>query len=100
MAADLQDRVAELEEYARRVIPARDGTDGWVNFIETRLLQERKFSHSRPSQFGQPSNRLLNGRLTRAIETSVPGSGRPQGLCEDLSVQSRSSRDAAFWQAY
>jgi hypothetical protein len=41
----VEDRIAELEEFARRVIPAREGTDGWVNFIETRLLQERNFSH-------------------------------------------------------
>src|SRR5262245_66082391 len=42
---DLLDRVAELEEFAQRVIPAREGADGWANWVETRLLQERKFSH-------------------------------------------------------
>ena len=40
----LEGRIAELEEFRRRVIPARDGTDGWVNWIETRLLEERKFA--------------------------------------------------------
>jgi hypothetical protein len=46
MDADLLDRrVAELEEYARRVIPARSGEDGWVNYIQSCLLEERKFSH-------------------------------------------------------
>jgi hypothetical protein len=45
MAADLQDRVAELEEYTRRLIPAREGTDGWANYIQSCLLEERKYSH-------------------------------------------------------
>jgi hypothetical protein len=45
MAADLLDRIAELEEYTRRLIPARDGQDGWVNYIQSCLLEERKFSH-------------------------------------------------------
>jgi len=45
MTADLLDRVAELEEFTRRVVPAREGVDGWANWVETRLLQERKFSH-------------------------------------------------------
>src|SRR5262249_15455205 len=44
MAVDLQARVAELEEHARRVIPARDGTDGWVNYIQSCLLQERNYA--------------------------------------------------------
>ena len=42
MAADLQDRVAELEERARRFILAREGEDGWVNYIQSCLLEERK----------------------------------------------------------
>jgi hypothetical protein len=45
MSADLQARVAELEGYARRIIPARDGQDGWVNYIQACLLEERNFSH-------------------------------------------------------
>jgi hypothetical protein len=36
-------RLTELEEYTRRIRPATDGQDGWVNFIETRLLQERSY---------------------------------------------------------
>jgi hypothetical protein len=43
--ADLQARVAELEEYTRRVIPARDGTDGWINYIQNCLREEREFSN-------------------------------------------------------
>jgi len=42
MDADLQDRVAELEEYARRAIPAREGADGWTNYIQASLMEERK----------------------------------------------------------
>lgn len=45
--SDLQARVAELEEYTRRIIPARDGTDGWCNYIlssiATAISQERDY---------------------------------------------------------
>jgi len=37
MTAALEDRIAELEEYTRRVIPARDGTDGWCNYISSSI---------------------------------------------------------------
>jgi len=47
--SDLQDRVAELEQHAQRLILAGDARDqggwgAWSNHLETRLLQERKFS--------------------------------------------------------
>src|SRR5215467_7423895 len=35
--SDLENRIAELEEYTRRVIPARDGTDGWCNYISSSI---------------------------------------------------------------
>jgi hypothetical protein len=44
MSTELEDRIAELEEHTRRIRPATDGQDGWVNFIETRLLQERNYA--------------------------------------------------------
>src|SRR5262249_27142234 len=47
MTAALEDRIAELEEYTRRVIPARDGTDGWGNYISSSIAaaisQQRDF---------------------------------------------------------
>jgi len=47
MTAALEDRIAELEEYTRRVIPARDGTDGWCNYISSSIAaaiaQQRDF---------------------------------------------------------
>jgi hypothetical protein len=47
-AADLIDRVAELEQHAERLILAGDprdqgGSGAWHNHIETRLHQERSF---------------------------------------------------------
>src|SRR5262249_43078660 len=30
--------------FRRRIRPARDGQDGWVNFIESRMLEERQFA--------------------------------------------------------
>ena len=40
----LEGRIAELEEFRRRIRPATDGQDGWVNFIESRVLEERQFA--------------------------------------------------------
>ena|SRR5215831_15408776 len=44
---DLRDRVTELEGFTSRLVLAGDDRDGWgwlYNHLETRLLQERKFS--------------------------------------------------------
>jgi hypothetical protein len=43
--AALEDRIAEIEQRQTRFVLASSGTDGWVNFIESRLLQERQFEH-------------------------------------------------------
>jgi len=43
MDADLQDRVAELEQRAQRFKLATTGADGWENFIQCLILQERDF---------------------------------------------------------
>jgi len=40
----LEGRIAELEEFRRRIRPATDGQDGWINFIESRVLEERQFA--------------------------------------------------------
>src|SRR5215472_9623484 len=41
----IEARLAELEEFRRRIRPATDGQDGWVNYIQTCILEERNFSH-------------------------------------------------------
>jgi hypothetical protein len=44
MSTDLlEGRIAELEQRARRIIPAREGADGWVNFVESRVAEESTF---------------------------------------------------------
>jgi hypothetical protein len=48
--SDLEDRIAELEAHTERLIFAGDPRDqggwgAWSNHLETRLLQERNFSH-------------------------------------------------------
>ena len=45
MDAALEDRIAEIEHRQAHFVLASNGTDGWVNFIESRLLQERQFEH-------------------------------------------------------
>src|SRR5262245_61701827 len=45
MSGDLEDRIAELETRASRIIPATSGSDGWINYIQSSILEERKFSH-------------------------------------------------------
>jgi hypothetical protein len=40
----LEDRIIELEQRQSRFIPASTGTDGWSNYIESKLLQERSYT--------------------------------------------------------
>jgi hypothetical protein len=40
---DLHDRIAALERSTRRIIPAREGADGWLNAIESRVAEESEF---------------------------------------------------------
>src|SRR5262245_5932820 len=43
MTVDLANRVEELEQRARRFKLATTGADGWENFIQSLILQERDF---------------------------------------------------------
>jgi hypothetical protein len=44
---DLHDRIVALERSTRRIIPAREGVDGWANFVqscvESRVAEESEF---------------------------------------------------------
>jgi hypothetical protein len=40
---DVLDRLSELERRQQRIIPAREGADGWVNFVESRVAEESEF---------------------------------------------------------
>jgi hypothetical protein len=40
---DLADRISALERCTRRIIPAREGADGWANFVESRVAEESEF---------------------------------------------------------
>jgi hypothetical protein len=42
MTAALEDRISELEEFTRRVIPATEGWPGIQNYVQRSLLDERK----------------------------------------------------------
>jgi hypothetical protein len=39
-----EDRIAEIERRQTRFVLAQDGTGGWTNFVESRLLQERDYT--------------------------------------------------------
>jgi hypothetical protein len=41
--ADLLDRLTELEHRQSRFVLATEGSGGWTNFVEARLLEERQF---------------------------------------------------------
>jgi hypothetical protein len=43
MTADLQDRVAELEQRARRLKLATNGIEGWENYFQSLIVQERDY---------------------------------------------------------
>jgi len=41
--SDIEDRLLELERRATRILPAREGADGWANFVESRVQEESEF---------------------------------------------------------
>src|SRR5262245_19746198 len=43
MDTDLQARVSELEDRARRFVLASEGADGWANFVQHKILEERDY---------------------------------------------------------
>jgi hypothetical protein len=77
MTDDLQDRVAQLEHHARRIIPARDGTDGWCNYIQTliqeRLLEERDFLTEVVAMLQREFSAQMQAMLDTALATRVRG---------------------------
>jgi len=77
MSADLQARVAELEHQARRIIPARDGTDGWCNYIQNsiqdRLLEEREVLTEVVAMLQREILAQTQAMLDQALATRVRG---------------------------
>ena len=82
MSVNLEDRLAELEEYTRRIRPATDGQDGWVNFIETRLLQERNYAldvvaHALAMMRDEILDRV-DAAIEKALAQRIKGTHNPQ----------------------
>jgi len=81
MSADLEDRIAELEHYTRRIIPARDGTDGWVNYIQNciqeRVLEEREFLTEVVAMLQREFLAQTQAMLDSPLATNVRGTFQP-----------------------
>jgi len=86
MSTDLHTRVSELEQHVQRKIFAREGTDGWINFIQDciqeRLLEEREFSHEVVANaLAILRNEILDAAkeaIEKAVTRCVRGTYNPQ----------------------
>jgi hypothetical protein len=88
--SDLESRIAELEEFTRRVIPAREGADGWANWIESRLREERRFSHEVVAHaLALARNEILDtarAAIDQALTRRVCGTHDPQSKYSALDI--------------
>ena len=84
--ANLQDRVAELEQRAQRLVLAGDGRDrdgwgAWHNLLETRLMQERDFFLELMAEtLARFQRQILDeakAMLDQALATRVRGTFQP-----------------------
>src|SRR5262249_53530786 len=77
MSGDLEDRIAELEDRARRFVLATTGTEGWHNYFQQLLLEEREFFNGVISELvAQFHREILNevkAMLDQALATRVCG---------------------------
>ena len=71
MDTDVLDRIAELEHAQAHFRLASDGTDGWVNFIESRLLQERQSERALLTEIIAALQRGFEATVKAAIETAL-----------------------------
>ena len=81
MDADLQNRVTELEQRAQRFKLATSGADGWENFIQSLILQERDFlldvmAHT-IAQVQRDIRAETKAMLDAALATKVRGTFSP-----------------------
>jgi hypothetical protein len=75
MDENIESRISEIEEQQARFRLATDGTDGWVNWIESRMLQERRFEHELIGQvmaqlrneFEATARRIVDKTTTRHV---------------------------------
>ena len=77
MDVDLADRVAELEERARRFVLATTGSEGWQNYIQLQLLDERQhFNDLLTELIAQFERQILDevkAMLDQVLATRVRG---------------------------
>jgi hypothetical protein len=82
MSTDLlEGRIAELERRQSRIIPAREGADGWVNFVESRVAEESEFlrdvvAHALATMRAEISNEV-KAAIDTALATRVRGTYQP-----------------------
>jgi len=81
MTAALEHRIEQLEQHARRIIPAREGQDGWVNFIQNciqdRLLEERDVLTELVALLQREILAQTKAMLDQALATRVCGTFHP-----------------------
>src|SRR5262245_14622150 len=81
MDADLQDRVAALETRSSRFRLASEGADGWHNYFQTMLLDEREYITDLLTQVVADFHRNILGEvkalLDQALAMRIKGTFQP-----------------------
>jgi hypothetical protein len=81
MTVALEDRIAELEERARRFKLATSGADGWENYIQSAIMQERDYFVDLLTEVIAQLHREVRAEtkamLDQALATRVRGTFQP-----------------------
>ena len=81
MTVALEDRIAELEQRARRFKLATSGADGWENYIQSLIMQERDYFVDLLTQVVAQLQREIRDEtkalLDQALATRVRGTFQP-----------------------
>src|SRR5262245_27977569 len=71
MTTDLQARVAGLVERGRRCAPARGGADGWGNFVQHQILDERDYLTAVLTEVIADFHRQLLDEVKALLDTAL-----------------------------
>jgi len=82
MDTDLQARVSELEDRARRFVLASEGADGWANFVQHKILEERDYLTELLTHVVADLHRNILGEvralLDQALAQRIKGTHNPR----------------------
>jgi hypothetical protein len=71
MNDNIEERIAEIEERQTRFVLADSGTNGWINYIQSNLLEERQFEHEVIAQVIATLRREFEETVKRVVSETM-----------------------------